>query len=79
MTTDPFERAFGLVSVRTKPCPHCGQSSIVMLPVQGILDYRKGALIQDAFPDTPAARREQFQTGFHPACWNEIFPPDEED
>jgi hypothetical protein len=37
-----------------------------------------GVLIQQAFPNLSSEDRERIMTGTCPACWDEIFPPEDE-
>jgi hypothetical protein len=41
--------------------------------------WREGELIQDVFPDMSVNDREMLITGTHPACWDKLFPGEEED
>lgn len=42
------------------------------------LRWRKGELIQKAFPMLSPAEREFIKTGITPEEWNAVFGPDEE-
>ena len=57
----------------TKPCPECGESSVVKLPLNGYRAWRAGAYVQEAFPTMSAGDREMLITGTHPACWSAVF------
>lgn len=59
-------------------CPHCGEYYRVRLTVADVEAWQGETLIQDAFPYLAAEEREMIKTGFHPACWRDMFY-DEED
>lgn len=58
---------------RTPECPHCKQSSLILIPFDGYKNWRNGEFIQCAFPDLDAEQRELIKTGFHPECWKKYF------
>ncbi len=65
-------------TVVTNPCPVCGERSTVEVPLDGYIRWQgEGALIQDAFPDFTPDEREVLITGYHPACWDDIFGEEE--
>lgn len=45
----------------------------------GALQRGEFRLIQDAFPEWSADKRELLITGTHPECWDAIFEDEEED
>ena len=63
----------------TKPCPECGESSVITLPLNGYRAWRAGAYIQEAFRTMSAADREMLITGTHPVCWDKLFADEEDD
>lgn len=67
-----------IVSLKTKPCLVCGKEGYVDVYYEDVTRYINGAKVQDAFPYLPAEQREMIISGTHPACFNEIFPPEEE-
>lgn len=68
-----------MVTVKTPPCAHCGKDGEVTLPKAAWVRYQEdGAFIQVAWPEGTAGEREQLISGTHPACFDEMFPPDEE-
>lgn len=69
MFTVPME----MIEVTTPRCFHCGDYGTVIVPKSGMEARRKGALIQDAFPNLPAPLREQVMNGTHPECFQEMF------
>jgi hypothetical protein len=50
----------------------------MFLPYRSLMDWKKGAYIQDAFPALNDAEREILKTGFHPHCWKEAFGTEEQ-
>lgn len=66
------------VTVTTPTCPVCGQADELVLPADGHMRWLSGELVQEALPGLPAADREVLVTGIHPACWNEMFPPEDD-
>ena len=63
---------------RCKPCPFCGQTAVIPLPIDGVEKYKAGSHPQYAFPGESAEKREMVHTGIHPECWNELLPVEEE-
>jgi hypothetical protein len=59
-------------SVRTPACAVCGQATVVRVDSVGLLAWRRGALIQKAFPEMPIEQRELLISGTHPECWATI-------
>jgi hypothetical protein len=65
-----------MLTVLTKPCPVCHDTSIVEVDEKAYQSWRDGALIQVAFPGMSTELREQLISGFHPKCWTELFGED---
>ena len=63
----------------TNPCIVCGARSEMVVPLDNYIEWTKGTLIQDAFPDMDADSRELLKTGTHPECWDELFPAEKEE
>jgi hypothetical protein len=61
------------IQIVTPPCPSCGATSTVEVPVGGFTAWKQGELIQRALPGLTKDQRETLMTGFHPACWNKVF------
>jgi hypothetical protein len=57
----------------TKKCMQCGESSELDLDYESFLKWKKGAYVQDAFPNMPAQVREQLISGTHPDCWTKMW------
>lgn len=66
-------------NVSTPPCIRCGRRSVVTVDAHGLALWRSGAHIQAVWPDKSDAERELLVTGIHEACWNELFPPEEDE
>ena len=54
-------------------CPVCGKMSYVTVDIDNYIAYVSGELVQKAFPDLSAVRREQILSGLCPSCQTEIF------
>jgi hypothetical protein len=67
------------IIVKSKPCTVCGEYEVWSLDRQAVTRWQEGENIQNAFPDMPAADREVLISGTHPACWDKLFPGEEED
>lgn len=61
------------MTVRCKPCPMCGKGSTVEVSEEGFNKWRKGELIQNAFPELKSDERELLITGTHSECWDKLF------
>lgn len=61
-----------MVPVTTPACMLCGRTSTVEVSAEGYDEWKRGAMVQDAFPEEPADLREMLKTGIHPDCWDEI-------
>lgn len=57
-------------------CPFCAECSEVLVPAEGLEAFRKGALIQDAFRDSPLEVRELILTGICVECQEGVFRED---
>ncbi len=62
----------------TTPCMGCGRSSQVQLDPALVARWEGGEPIQLVWPEMSADDRETLISGTHPACWDAMFP-DEED
>lgn len=62
-------------------CPLCGK--ITPVQIRRVADYRdymlNGKLAQDAFPYLSADEREMLISGICPTCWDNMFPPEEDE
>lgn len=51
----------------------------VRVPADGLYAYRRGALMQVAFPDMPAGDREFLMSGMSPDGWSAVFGDEDEE
>lgn len=59
-------------------CRHCRESYIVPISEQEYLNWiKKGAFIQDEFPELDPNERELLISQTCDNCWNKIFNTDE--
>lgn len=65
------------IKLNTGVCLHCGQDGFIEMPEndynQGMIAYKEGSFVQQAFPNLCADQREQIISGTHPECWLEMF------
>jgi hypothetical protein len=66
------------VILETQKCMVCKTSTEIDVNLEQYLDYQSGSKVQDAFPDLTDDERELIISGTHPACWDSLFPDDEE-
>jgi len=67
------------ILVKSRPCTVCGEYEVWSLDRQAVTRWQEGENIQRAFPDMNAGDREILISGTHPACWDKLFPGEEED
>lgn len=68
-----LETIDGNVILETPLCMHCGHLGTVSVTSAELADLKAGTPIQEALPAYSDAYREQIISGYHPACWNELF------
>lgn len=61
------------VYVFSGPCVVTGEEYSVAVPAEGLFRYRRGALIQAAFPGIPCGDREFLMTGMSPEGFRRVF------
>jgi hypothetical protein len=66
------------IAVKTKPCSVCDQYEVWSLDREAVTRWQEGENIQNAFPDMSAGDREILISGTHAACWDKLFPGEEE-
>ena len=66
------------IAVKTKVCRVCGKYEILSLDRKAVESWQAGEYIQNAFPEMSMEDREVLITGTHPACWNKLFPEEDE-
>jgi hypothetical protein len=49
----------------------------IIVPIKGLLDYKKGAMVQDAFPELSDTDREFLITGLSPEEQRLVFTEEE--
>lgn len=62
-----------------RPCPKCHKIHTVVVDKEQYNRWIAGENIQRAFPNLSADQREILISGICPKCWEQIFPPDEDD
>ena len=60
-------------------CPFCGCANEVEVNESDYWDWQDGELAQVAFPYLNPDEREMLVSGICPACWDEMFPDDDEE
>lgn len=65
--------------VKTKRCSVCNEYEVWSLDRTAVMSWQEGELIQNCFPDMSEGDREILISGTHPACWNQLFPKEEDD
>lgn len=61
-------------------CPKCLKDWTVVVDFKNYAAFKKGNLLaQEAFPELSASERELLITGICEKCWNDIFPPEDEE
>ena len=50
-------------------CPFCGTTDTVEVPLEQWNRWKDGAMIQEAFPELDADKRELLKTGICAFCW----------
>jgi hypothetical protein len=62
-------------AIHNNICIHCGEDNQIILDAIALASWRNRELIQNVFPNLNYQQREIIQTGIHPECWEEMFPP----
>lgn len=84
MTKYPFRGtctiiADGDMSVVAGPCHFCKQPQEVRVKTTDLEKFREGGFAQDCFPYLTPPKREFLISGICDICWNNMFPPEDED
>lgn len=66
------------IAVKTKTCTVCGEYEVWSLDRAAVESWQAGENIQNAFPEMSIKDREILITGTHPACWDKLFPKEDE-
>ena len=56
----------------SKVCDVCGQAVVVMVDLDGFIQWHAGALMKDAFPYLTPEERRMLLSGTHPQCQPKI-------
>ena len=67
------------IIIKTKTCGVCNKYEVWSLDRQAVESWQGGELIQNAFPDMTMGDRELLISGTHAACWDKLFPREDED
>ena len=68
----------GRVRARRR-CQVTGDLFIITVDAQALMEWKRGRLIQDAFPQLNKDEREILMTGYTPAEWDGLFKDDDDD
>lgn len=71
--------ADGDMSVIAGPCHFCKQPQEVRAKTADLDKFRAGGFAQNCFPYLKPPEREFLISGICDACWNDMFPPIEEE
>lgn len=63
----------------TGPCHACNKEISVACSPADLEKWRNGGYVQDCFPYLGPAEREFLISGICSKCWDEMFPPEDED
>ena len=58
--------------MRTPMCSICSKGGFVEVFSEGYMAHKRGAVIQEAFPELDKSLREQIISGTHPKCWESM-------
>ena len=67
------------ILVKSRPCTVCDQYEVWSLDRQAVESWQAGENIQSAFPNMSAGDREVLISGTHPACWEKLFPGEDDE
>ena len=65
------EEANDTIELR-RVCPGCKEHTRITVDTHAYTEWKKGALIQDAFPLFTPSERELVMTGYCETCWDKI-------
>lgn len=75
LTHQILETIDGHTIVETPRCGLCGEGGSIALTDEQFADLEAGAPIQGAAGNLSRAVREQFISGTHGTCWDDMFGP----
>lgn len=61
------------------PCVMCQKNHMIEISFEGFQKYKRGACVQDAFPDADMNTREFLVSGICPNCSETLFSEDEDE
>lgn len=61
------------------PCVYCHAPQSITVPAAALIAFGEGKFAQDCFPAMPAEQREFLISGICGKCWDQMFPPDDEE
>lgn len=64
--------------VFTNICIVCGGRNIITVEAHKHNLWRDGKYVQNVWPELAPSQREMMINGTHPACFEALFPPEEE-
>lgn len=68
-----------MATITAPVCAHCNTASTIELSDAEVKALDEMRFIQDALPNRTDDERELLMTGTHPACWDAMFPPEDEE
>lgn len=68
-----------MATITAPVCVHCNIASTIELSDAEVKALDEMRFIQDALPNRTDDERELLMTGTHSACWDALFPPEDED
>ena len=60
-------------------CIVCDTPHYILVDAVKYRLWDSGQLIQNVWPELSMADREMIKLGYHEACWNKLFSPEEDD
>jgi hypothetical protein len=60
-------------------CPYCHCEQIIVVDPAAFDRWKAGEYIQVAFPELTADQREALITGYCGACWDKLFPEEDDE
>ena len=67
------------IAVKTKTCSVCDEYELWVLDRVAVEKWKAGEYLERAFPNMSIEDREILISGTHPACWDKLFPKEEDD
>ena len=67
------------IAVKTKTCSVCDEYELWVLDRVAVEKWQAGEYLERAFPNMSIEDREILISGTHAACWDKLFPGEEDD